>query len=1035
MADTVPHGQRGTGYPAFAETLSEEELAAFFYLDEEDVRLVQTKRGEHNRLGFALQLTTVRYLGRFLPDPGDVPGYVVEHVGEQLGIDKPQSVIRRYGERDGTARTHAGEIKAAHGWLDFGQKQEELRAWLHDRAWVTDDGPRTLLIDAVTWLRQKRILLPGFTSLTKLVAGVRQEADQRLHTLLCDLLTDAQCARLDSLLRVRGEQAVSELEQLGRGPGQATWNNLLEALDRAAKVQALGFTAVDVSQVPPRRLAHLARYGLDGKASRVKRHDRRYQRAVALATVKSLEGRALDDALDILNALISNEFIGRARRRTNKERLATYPQLARAAALLKVFTQGVLTASEDQVDATTGEITHLQADPVSLQELIRTIADRPDLEAAVAMIEELVPALDSDTDEARRAEMVKQFDTLQKYLAPLLERVNFGASPEALPVLKALQALPSLLSRQTLGASDIDASLLTGSWRRLVLTNPALADGTVDGKAYAFCVVETFHRMLRRREIFAKGASKWGDLRAMLLSEHAWQEGKSALLNSLGLPECPDHLLTDLTVALDAHLRAVAARLPQDMQVRLGPGGQLLFDKLKPTTEPASLRSLRRTITRMMPTGDLPQVLLEVFKRTDGGSAFTSLTGAPSRSTDLEITLSAVLVAHGCNVGYDLVSGNNAALLRDHIAYVDREYFRPECSEAFNKLMVEQQASIDLAQAWGGGQLASVDGTHFVVPPASVHARISPLGRSEATWLTMVSDQAAGLAGKVVAGTSDKSLYVLDVVHDRHARQQTSSNAGGSDQPDTIVAETGVHEDIAFGLLSLTGYTYAPTPAQLHKTKLWRIDASADYGPLQEATRAQIDLARIERNWEDMLRVVCSIHIGAIRAHDVIRMLTRDGRPTHLGEAFAHFGRIAKTKHLLHLFDDPTFRRRIEDQSQLHLARHELAAKIFHGTTGQIHRYREGMENQLGALGLILNAVVLFNTFYMNQILKRLRDRGRPVLDHDVKRLSPYIHRHINMRGRYAFELPDLTDGMMRPIPEPEDTTDEEPDTADTDTP
>jgi hypothetical protein len=45
----------------------------------------------------------------------------------------------------------------------------------------------------------------------------------------------------------------------------------------------------------------------------------------------------------------------------------------------------------------------------------------------------------------------------------------------------------------------------------------------------------------------------------------------------------------------------------------------------------------------------------------------------------------------------------------------------------------------------------------------------------------------------------------------------------------------------------------------------------------------------------DILCVVCSIHTRPVSAHDVIRMLQRDGRPTQLGEAFGMYGRIFKT--------------------------------------------------------------------------------------------------------------------------------------------
>jgi hypothetical protein len=62
----------------------------------------------------------------------------------------------------------------------------------------------------------------------------------------------------------------------------------------------------------------------------------------------------------------------------------------------------------------------------------------------------------------------------------------------------------------------------------------------------------------------------------------------------------------------------------------------------------------------------------------------------------------------------------------------------------------------------------------FVVPVTSVYARPNPKyfgRRGGATWLNMINDQAAGLGGKVVAGTPRDSLYVLDVLYDPARRR------------------------------------------------------------------------------------------------------------------------------------------------------------------------------------------------------------------------------------------------------------------------
>lgn len=103
--------------------------------------------------------------------------------------------------------------------------------------------------------------------------------------------------------------------------------------------------------------------------------------------------------------------------------------------------------------------------------------------------------------------------------------------------------------------------------------------------------------------------------------------------------------------------------------------------------------------------------------------------------------------------------------------------------------------------------------------------------------------------------------------------------------------------------------------------------------------------------------------------------------------------------------------------------RHALAEKVFHGRKGQLfQRYYQGMEDQLGALGIVLNCLVLWNTAYIDKALQTLRAQGYQLRDEDVARLSPFIRRHFNVRGRYSFYRPEP--GARRPLGDPEATDD-----------
>jgi hypothetical protein len=175
-------------YGQFTGQPEQTVLERFFFLDDADRDLVSSKRGDHNRLGFSLQLVTVRHLGRFLEDPLDVPSVVVDSVASQIKVADP-SCVKAYLERRSTRFEHQAEICDGYGYRSYPSAKESLLAWVGDQAWATGDGPKALFYSAVARLRAERVLLPGVTTLRDDVASARKAAETRLYEALAGVVT------------------------------------------------------------------------------------------------------------------------------------------------------------------------------------------------------------------------------------------------------------------------------------------------------------------------------------------------------------------------------------------------------------------------------------------------------------------------------------------------------------------------------------------------------------------------------------------------------------------------------------------------------------------------------------------------------------------------------------------------------------------------------------------------------------------------------------------------------------------------------
>ena len=935
-------------YGRYPESLCADELARYFHLDDDDRGWIAGKRRDSSRLGYALQLTTVRFLGTFLEDPTAVPDSVLRTLTVQLGVADTACVLA-YRESEQRWR-HTSEIRARYGYREFAESgiQFCLGRWLCALCWTGTDRPSVLFDHANGWLVGHKVLLPGVTVLERFVAEVRSRMESRLWRLLARDISDAQRQRLGELLTPVEGSRQSWFDQLRKGPVRVSAPALVHALQRIETVRSLGIK-LPGTHVPPSRIAALARFANTVKVSAVARLPDARRIATLVAFVHSLEASTHDDALDVLDVLLRDLF-NRAQQADRKVRLRTLKDLDQAASTLADACRMLLDA-----DLPDGELRKRVYAAIGHDELAKALYD--------------VSGLVRPPDDVFYSELAAKQGTVTRFLPTLLRVIQFDANPAARPLVEALQWLRQKPDH------DPATTIVSKAWQRHVVQ----ADGSVNISAFAFCALDKLRVAIRRRDVFVNPSWRYADPRAGLLTGTEWEATRPMVCRSLGLTVQPDATLTALARELDETYRRVAARLPDNDAVRfetVGDKTELVLSPLEALEEPASLVALRKEIKARMPRVDLPEILLEIAARTGCMEAFTHLTERTARATDLITSLCAVLLAEACNTGPEpFVRQDTAALKRDRLLWVDQNYVRDETLIACNAVLVAAQNRIALARAWGGGDVASADGMRFVVPVRTIHAGPNPKyfnrGRG-VTWYNLLSDQGTGLNAITVPGTLRDSLVLLAVV----LEQQTEL------QPTQIMTDTGAYSDVVFGLFRLLGYRFSPRLADIGGTRFWRIDAQADYGDLNALARQRVNLDRVTPHWDDVLRLIGSLKLGRVPAMGIMRTLQVDERPTRLAQAIAEIGRIDKTIHTLNFIDDESRRRGTLLQLNLGEGRHSLARDVFHGKRGELfQRYREGQEDQLGALGLVVNMIVLWNTLYMQAALDQLRAEGFPVVD------------------------------------------------------
>ena len=592
-------------YGRYPDEVSAVQLARFFHIDDTDRVLIGQRRGDANRLGFALQLLTVRFLGTFLANPIEVPANR-RRPRCQAARNRCLPVCRAtwIANRRGTpieprfARSTATAISVLPGRF-------RLSRWLYLRAWLGNERPSLLFDLATAWLIEHKILLSGRHDPDPL-GRPHPRAHGKPPVAATLRVTVGPAARPTRNVAAIPEGArYSHLDRLRRGPTRVSAPALIVALQRHEELQALGVGKLDFSGIPPVRIKRLARYAATAWAPNIVRMPRQRRIATLLAFVSVYEVNALDDALDVLDMLIT-EIAAQAKRLGQKQRLRTLRDLDQAALTLR-------------------EACSILLDPQYSDRNLREAVFERIPEALMRRAVETIDTLARPADDNYKEELVERYLRVRRFLPFVLRHVQFQGTATGHPVLDALQFLRSIEGKRGTVVDDAPLEIVSPAWRRLVIEK----DNRVNRPAYTLCAMDRLQDSLRRRDLYVSPSERWGDPRAKLLQGARWQAERKRICRSLKLPLNAEEAVRRLRAQLDAAYRRTLDNLPDNEAVSIDEDNRerpLTLSNLDKIDEPESLIALRDRVADLLPRVDLPEILLEIHLRTGFADAFTHIS-------------------------------------------------------------------------------------------------------------------------------------------------------------------------------------------------------------------------------------------------------------------------------------------------------------------------------------------------------------------------------------------------------------------------
>ena len=959
-------------------TATERDL--YFSLTPREQAVFDRVRTPRTRIHFLLMLGYFKARQRFFVVDNDVMSDDIAFLADRLDCRISDMRISKH-----TRQMHVSWVLELFGYRQLDDRSRlDLEARALEAARISS-RPVYVLRDLVDYLRQQRIVLPGYTYLQDVVRRALAFERDRLSDALAQSMTPADRRLLDALLRDdEGLHAVTSIKHHLR---DFSHQQLLAEISRGEQLRGLYVIAeriiddAGLSVESVRFYASLVDYYTVYKLKRMKRQ---MTRLYLLCFVRDRYQRLNDHLISAFCTLLRryvDEVNEQAKDAYLRYRREANEDIQSGAQVLQLFIDPEIT------DAMPFGDVRARAEALLSSDRIARLCDY------------LVGEHELDEAQFEWAAVDALMAKVKRNLRPLIRFLRWSGPQPQRTLIEACHDLADAFEAGRHVPADTNVHWIPERHRRYVIV-----DGAVHRDRYEFLLYRQLRDRIEAGDIYCSDSGRYRSFEDDLVDEATWAHKDKLLPQTIPSAAPINTQLAELKDVLNTRFDAVNERIlrGENNFVHIK-NGQVQWQRAHGADPDSDHEPLFDTAERI----DIDQLLLYVDKKTGFLSAFEHVMGRYQRDRASPPVTIAALMAYATNIGVGRMA-EISNLTRAQLSGTAANFIRLETLKEANDRLANATARQPIFKHYDIGDTihSSSDGQKFETAIPTVNARHSAkyfgLKKGVVAYTLLASH--VPLSARIIGANEHESHYVFDVLF----------NNLTDVQPDTHSTDTHGTNQVNFALLHLFGYRFAPRYRDFRRkvqTGLYAFKSPNAYADCAIQPVRRIKESLIESEWDNIERILLSLALKTTSQSVIVSKLSNHRRQNRTKQALWEFEHIIRSLYLLDYIDSPLLRRNVHRALNRGEAYHRLRRAIAYAHGGRF-RVRSQHEQEVWneCTRLIANAVVYYNSEILSELLSTLETQANNSAIDILQRVTPLAWQHINFYGRYRF------DSDLRPI-------------------